>query len=732
MNNNEMIRKINKSEKDIVKVNEQLDNIEITKASKDDVAKISSGTPLFASNTGEMTDTSKNYVNTTDGYLYTYSNGNWIKTTVKYQSTGIQDKSISMQKFNDEALEKINYSYTTGDSFTWELGTFNSFGDTEPASNRMRLVDFIKMENCIIGLKDYSKYRLNVISYNETKTESTSTQWVHKDVNITNTNYIKIMIKKVDDSAISESEFDTISKQCFIYFNGGYSIESLNNDLKDTIKTIHDNKIGTKYLMLHKWEIGSISGGVEYSSTTRIRSNYIKLNKGDTIKYDSSIYKIGGFIYNLSDKTMIKDIGWQNGTYIADRDCYYRMVASFNDNRVISVSDKYTFVNSLELILPINSRCNVESNIIDINLNQDVLFTNSTKYQISSDSIILNSEVAEINHIEINTATSTNTQIATIELNAKLTDSSSVSTISLYRDTTKAFEVSIDTTYFKPYILKIPCNNNSTFTVKIGSLLATNLAKCEVKDIVIKFENVVKKQNKDDSLIYISHRGDNVFAPENTFPAFMNAKAKGFNAVETDVEITSDGEFVLLHDDTVDRTSNGTGAISSLTLNQVKALDFGSWKDTKYRGTTIPTLQEFLIWCKMTDIKPVLELKNAFTTEQANKFITLLKDTGMWGKADIISFKIEALKSIADIDNSCRFALIGTATYENIEQLKTIGSNVYFSILWGDLGTAVYRCKLNDIPYIYTTDDGNTIRQCYKLGCSAICTNMVILNECCM
>ena len=83
---------------DVVDINEQLD----TKASKDDVAKISSGTPLFASSTTEMTDTTKNYVNTTDGYLYIYSGGSWVKTTVQYQSTGIEDKAITTKKLSND------------------------------------------------------------------------------------------------------------------------------------------------------------------------------------------------------------------------------------------------------------------------------------------------------------------------------------------------------------------------------------------------------------------------------------------------------------------------------------------------------------------------------------------------------------------------------------------------------------------------------------------------------
>lgn len=725
------IKKVNDSLKNNVSnLTLQLDNIDVKKASKDDVAKLSSGTPLFAPSTTKMTDTTRNYVNTTDGYLYIYSGGNWTKTNILYQATGIQDKSISLQKIDDELMGKINYSYTTGDTFSWELGTLNSVGDIEPASNRMRLVDFIEMKNCIIGLKDYSKYRLNVITYNATKTESTSSQWVYKDVKITNANYVKIIIKKVDDSAITESEFDTISNQCFIYFDGGHSIENVNNELKDTIKWLHDNKIGTKYLLLHKWEIGSISYGTNYSTRTRIRSNYIKLNKGDKISYDSSIYKMGGHIYNLIDKSWIKDIGWQTSSYTADRDCYFRMVSGLKTDAEITINDKYNFINSLKLITSTNN--NSVNRIVNIDLENDIIFTNTTKKQTTVDSLILNSESPEINYFEINTVPIKNAHIASIELNARLIDKTSKATISLFRDSTKAFEISIDTTYFKPYILKIPCNQTSTFVVKIGSLLTENVAKCEIKDIIIKFEDNVKKQSKHDNLIYIAHRGDTKFAPENTFPAFIEAKAKGFNAIETDVEITADGKFVLLHDDTINRTSDSTGAISSLTLEQVKGFDFGSWKDAKYRGTTIPTLEEFLVWCKMTDIKPVLEIKNTFTTEQATKFITLLKDTGMWGKVDIISFKIEALKSIADIDNSCRFALIGTATYENIKALKDIGENIYFSILWGDLGTAVYRCKLNNIDYIYSTNEGNIIRQCYKLGCSAICTDMLILNECCM
>ena len=90
--------KLNVNTNNIEYISSQLD----TKASRDDVAKISNGTPLFASSTSGMTDTTKNYVNTTDGYLYIYSGGSWTKTTVQYQSTGIEDKTITTKKLRDD------------------------------------------------------------------------------------------------------------------------------------------------------------------------------------------------------------------------------------------------------------------------------------------------------------------------------------------------------------------------------------------------------------------------------------------------------------------------------------------------------------------------------------------------------------------------------------------------------------------------------------------------------
>lgn len=91
-----------------------------------------------------------------------------------------------------------------------------------------------------------------------------------------------------------------------------------------------------------------------------------------------------------------------------------------------------------------------------------------------------------------------------------------------------------------------------------------------------------------------AHRGASVSHPENTLAAFHEAIRLGAHMIEFDVALTSDGQLVLMHDATIDRTTNGTGPVSAHTLEQLQALDVGSWKDESFAGEQIPTLQEAL------------------------------------------------------------------------------------------------------------------------------------------
>jgi glycerophosphoryl diester phosphodiesterase len=107
-----------------------------------------------------------------------------------------------------------------------------------------------------------------------------------------------------------------------------------------------------------------------------------------------------------------------------------------------------------------------------------------------------------------------------------------------------------------------------------------------------------------------AHRGDVKAAPENTVPAFESAVKKGAPQIEFDVHLTKDGKLVVIHDSTVDRTTNGTGKVAELTFDELRALDAGGWFGEQFAGTQIPTLKETLSAIPPT-VQCNVHLKNA-------------------------------------------------------------------------------------------------------------------------
>src|ERR1700730_73718 len=99
-------------------------------------------------------------------------------------------------------------------------------------------------------------------------------------------------------------------------------------------------------------------------------------------------------------------------------------------------------------------------------------------------------------------------------------------------------------------------------------------------------------------MLLIAHRGASGHAPENTLAAFRKAVSLGVGFIETDLQWTRDARFVAIHDDTVDRTTNGHGAVHDLTLEAIRKLDAGSWFGSEYAGERIPTLAEILEFSK--------------------------------------------------------------------------------------------------------------------------------------
>ncbi|MDD6682233.1 MAG: glycerophosphodiester phosphodiesterase family protein [Clostridiales bacterium] len=114
----------------------------------------------------------------------------------------------------------------------------------------------------------------------------------------------------------------------------------------------------------------------------------------------------------------------------------------------------------------------------------------------------------------------------------------------------------------------------------------------------------------EDNIFVAAHRGFSEKYPENTIPAFQAAIDLNVDQLEIDVRVTKDDQLVVIHDATVDRTTNGTGKVCDYTLEELRRLDAGSWKGEEFKGLQIPTLIEFMDLVKdLPDMTIDFELK---------------------------------------------------------------------------------------------------------------------------
>ena len=141
------------------------------------------------------------------------------------------------------------------------------------------------------------------------------------------------------------------------------------------------------------------------------------------------------------------------------------------------------------------------------------------------------------------------------------------------------------------------------------------------------------------------HRGYSLHYPENTLPALQAARVAGATTVEIDVVLTADDEPIVLHDLTVDRTTDGHGFAADLSLEQIRRLDAGVRFGANFAGTRIPTVSEALDWAMAENMGIVLEIKEAERPDLAiDRVVALLELTGTLDRVIVISFDHVVLK----------------------------------------------------------------------------------------
>jgi glycerophosphoryl diester phosphodiesterase len=159
-------------------------------------------------------------------------------------------------------------------------------------------------------------------------------------------------------------------------------------------------------------------------------------------------------------------------------------------------------------------------------------------------------------------------------------------------------------------------------------------------------------------LLAIAHRGASGYAPENTFAAFRRAIALGAGFIETDLQLSRDARLVAIHDATVNRTTNGQGAVHDMTLAELRRLDAGSWFGSEFAGERIPTIEEILEFANKHDVVFYLEMKPSGSWGGEHALISALRDSREIARTVVISFDPAILVAVRRIEPTLMTGLL--------------------------------------------------------------------------
>lgn len=226
----------------------------------------------------------------------------------------------------------------------------------------------------------------------------------------------------------------------------------------------------------------------------------------------------------------------------------------------------------------------------------------------------------------------------------------------------------------------------------------------------------------------IAHRGSSKLAPENTMFAFKLAARLGADGIETDVQLTKDNVPVLIHDEHVKRTTNGSGYIKDFTFKQLKELDAGSWFSKKFAGSTIPSLDEFLKWIKDKPLCLNIELKNNKIDYKNLETIVIerLKFHQLEHRTTISTFSPKSVKRLHSLQSAMEIAFLTSKQHRDLVQFaKDLGANalhVKYRLLHPRL---VEECRKENMAIrVYTINKPPRMKRSYALGCDGIFTDV--------
>ena len=233
--------------------------------------------------------------------------------------------------------------------------------------------------------------------------------------------------------------------------------------------------------------------------------------------------------------------------------------------------------------------------------------------------------------------------------------------------------------------------------------------------------------------LMVAHRGLSGIAPQNSLPAVEKAIEYGYDGCEIDIHTTKDGHWVVIHDENVEKMTDGEGEVKELTLEEIRKLKLDSGNGIEeYENLQVPTLEEVLEIIADSDITPVIEIKGCDV-----KYLPSLKETlekyGLEKRTELISFTREYLEAYRELDAEAEMMLLsGIITEDDVNwclenNVDTI-SFYYFGFIKGVKGYIAAR--KNGLHLAAWTIDNTVYKDVMVLlGVESVTTNKLIVSK---
>ncbi len=235
--------------------------------------------------------------------------------------------------------------------------------------------------------------------------------------------------------------------------------------------------------------------------------------------------------------------------------------------------------------------------------------------------------------------------------------------------------------------------------------------------------------------VVIAHRGFKKKFPENTFSAFDSAIDNGALMIELDVTLTKDRKTIVIHDETLDRTTNGTGLVSDYTLKELKSLDAGSWFSDSFKNEQLPELEEIIKrYSKKTminiEIKPEAYEDNERHDSIESQINYLIDKYNCRSSVIISSFKDKVIERLNTMPEKLFTAFLtetpaDISTIDFIKKSGVFSWNTDYKVITKDMVEMMHKNSIH--VFSYTVNDIKTAKNLFSMGVDGIFTDDILL-----